>query len=79
MVVLWDGSVSLIGFRGVAIGSASGGGCAGFLFLAGLGGRGGGVDGLVGRAAAELAVSWRRARGAGHACREREEERVGGG
>jgi hypothetical protein len=48
----------------------------------GLGGRGGGVDGLVGRAAAELAVSWRRARGAGGAlgaCREREDERVGGG
>jgi len=30
MVVSWDGSVSLIGFRGVAIGSLSGGG-AGFL------------------------------------------------
>jgi hypothetical protein len=48
----------------------------------GLGGRGGRVDGLVGHAAAELAVSWRRARGAGGtlgACGEREEERVGGG
>jgi hypothetical protein len=55
MVVSWDGSVSLIGFRGVAIGSASGG--AGFLFLAGARRKARRVDGLVGRAAAELAVS----------------------
>jgi hypothetical protein len=48
MVVSWDGSVSLIGFRGVAIGSMSGGGAG---FLAGArsrrAGERRGVDGLV--------------------------------